>query len=257
VIANISHDDASTPEADVDDLRRAFPAGTEPPFRTPVTVLVANARRKGRRRRIARLSAKTALVAVPAIAAVVMFANFSPTTNTTGVVLPAAPSRAPSSSVAPSQAVAACTGAQLSGKVSRAGSVASQPFEEIVVTNGGPSSCQLSGYPKLTAWGSTGQGPSSLLDTALTRGSTFEIPDPGPRNVVIARGKSAWFAIGSGTSSGGPIFSIDHVVMDVVPEAGGKAGQVNIALAMDASGPLGKAIPITVTAFAPGVPPKP
>jgi hypothetical protein len=221
-----------------------------------VTALVANARRRGRRRRIARLSAKTALVAVPAIAAVVIFANFSPATNTTAVVPPAAPSRA-SSSVAPSEPVAACTGAQLSGKVSRAGSVASQPFDEIVLTNSGPSSCTLSGYPKLTAWGATGPGPSSLLNTALTRGSTFEIPDPGPGVVVIARGGSAWFAVGSGTSSGGPIVSIDRVVIDVVPAAGGKAGHVDIALAMDASGPLGKAIPITVTAFAPGVPPKP
>jgi Domain of unknown function (DUF4232) len=256
MIANISHDDAGTPEADADDLRRAFPPGAEPPFRTPVTALVANARRRGRRRRIARLSAKTALVAVPAIAAVVMFTNFSPATNTTAVVPPAAPSRAPAS-VAPSQPVAACTGAQLSGKVSRAGSVASQPFDEIVLTNRGPSSCKLSGYPKLTAWGSTGHGPSSLLNTALTRGSTFEIPDPGPTDIVIARGKSAWFAIGSGTSSGGPIVTIDHVIMDVVPAAGGKAGHVNIALGMDASGPQGKAIPITVTAFAPGVPPKP
>jgi hypothetical protein len=257
MIANISHDEGSTPDADVEDLSRAFPPGAEPPFRTPVTVLVANARQKGRRRRIARLSVKTALVAGPAIATVVMLANVLPAMNTHNVLPPAASNRAPSSSVAPSQAVGACTGAQLSGHVSREGSMASQPFAVIVLTNVGSGSCQLSGYPKLTAWGRTGPGPSSLLSTTLTRGSTYEIPDPGPRNLVIARAESAWFAIGSGTAGGGPIVKTDHVVMDVVPTAGGKVGHVNIPLAIFAGGPPGKAIPIMVTSFAPGVPPKP
>jgi hypothetical protein len=257
MIANISHDDGSTPEADVEDLRRAFPPGAEPPFRTSVTALVANARRRGRRRRIARLSVKTALVAGPAIATVVMVANFLPATNTPAVVPPAASHRAPSSSVAPSQAVGACTGAQLAAKVTREGSMASQPFAEIVLINVGSSSCQLSGYPKLTAWASTGPGPSSLVRTTLTRSSTYEVPDPGPRSVVIAKGQSAWFAIGVGTAYEGPYVSIDHMVMDGVPTAGGKVGHVNIAFATVANGPLGKAIPVTVTAFAPGVPPKP
>jgi hypothetical protein len=256
MIANISHDDGSTPEADLDDLRSAFPPGAEPPFRTPVTALVANARRRGRRRRIARLSVKTTLVAGPAIATVVIFANLLPAMNTPNVIPPAS-NRAPSSSVAPSQAVVACTGAQLAGKVSRAGSTASSPFAEIVLTNVGPTSCELSGYPKLTAWASTGPGPSSPLSTTLTHGSTYEIPDPGPRSVVIAKGQSAWFAIGSNTASGGPIVTIDHVVMDVGPTAGGKIGHVNIPLAIFAGGPPGTAIPIIVTAFAPGVPPKP
>jgi hypothetical protein len=256
MISHISHDDGTNPETDLDDLRRAFPPGAEPPFRTPVTALVANARRRGRRRRIARLSLKTALVAGPAIATVVMFANFSPAMNTPTVVPPAASNGAASSSVAPSQAVLACTGAQLAGKVSRAGSMASQSFAEIVLTNVGPSSCQLFGYPKLTAWVSTRPGPSSLLSTTLIHGSTYEISDPGPRGVVIASGQAAWFVIGSNTASGGPIVTIDHVLIELVPTAGRKVGHVNIPLSIFAGGPPGKAIPIIVTAFAPGIPPK-
>ena len=181
MIINKGEDGARSPGADMDDLRLAFPPGAEPPFRTPVSVLVATAARRGRRRRIATLSAKAALFAVPVIAAVVVFANFS-----TGTVTPAVrPASSPSA--APSPPAAVCTGAQLSGKVSRAGSQSSAPFAEIVLTNGGPGSCQLSGYPQLTAWGPTGHGPSAPLKTALTRGSTYEIPDAGPTTVSSSR----------------------------------------------------------------------
>lgn len=235
----------------VDDLSVAFPPGAEPPFRTPVSALVATAVRRGRRRRIVTVSAKAALFAVPVIAVVVVFANPSPGKVTTAVRPPS------SASGASSAPIAVCTGAQLSGKVFRGGSQSSQPFEEIVLTNGGPGPCRLSGYPQMTAWGSTGQGPSAPLDTLLTQGSTFEIPDPGPTKVVLAPGGSAWFAVGSGTAYGGPLVSIDRVVIDVGSAARGAAGHVNVALGMGANGPRGKAIPITVTAFAPGIPPKP
>jgi hypothetical protein len=67
----------------------------------------------------------------------------------------------------------------------------------------------------------------------------------------------AWFAVGAGTAYGGPIVSIDRVVIDVGSAAGGNAGHVNVTLGMGANGPKGKAIPITVTAFASGIPPKP
>jgi hypothetical protein len=251
MIANMGEDDARAAGADVKDLRLAFPPGDEPPFRTPVSALVATAMRRGRRRRIATLSAKAALFAVPMIAAVVVVANLSPGTVPTAVGPASSPSGAQSSPVV------ACTAAQLSGKVSRAGSQSSQPFAEILLTNGGPGPCQLSGYPQMTAWGSAGQGPSAQLETVLTQGSTFEIPDPGPRRVVIAPGGSAWFAIGAGTVYGGPIVSIERAVVAVGSMAGGKSGHVNVNLGMDANGPPGKAIPIRVTAFAPGVPPKP
>lgn len=250
MIVNIGEDDASLPGAGVDDLSVAFPPGVEPPFRTPVPALVATAMRRGRRRRITTLAAKAALFAVPVIAAVVVFANFSPGTVT--AVIPAS-----SPSAAPSSPVAVCTAAQLSGKVFRTGSVSSSPFAEIVLTNGGPGPCQLSGYPQLTAWGPTGHGPSAPLNTVLTRGSTYEVPDPGPTKVVIATGGSAWFAIGTGTAYGSPIVVFDQVVIDIGSTVGGKANQVNVALSMDANSPPGKAIPVTVTAFAPGVPPKP
>jgi Protein of unknown function (DUF4232) len=141
--------------------------------------------------------------------------------------------------------------------MARLGSQSSQPYAEIVLTNGGPGSCRLSGYPGLTAWGSAGRGPSAQLETVLTKSSTYEVPDPGPTTVVIAAGGSAWFAVGTGTAYDGSSVSIDRVVVDVGSATGGKPGHVNVALGMDANGPPGKAIPVTVTAFAPGAPPKP
>ncbi|MEP7018984.1 MAG: DUF4232 domain-containing protein [Actinomycetota bacterium] len=251
MIVNTGEDDASVPGADADDLSLAFPPGAEPPFRTPVSVLVATAVRKGRRRRIATLSAKAALFALPVVAAAVVFANSSPGKVTTAVRPPSSPNGASSAPIDD------CTGAQLSGKVFRGGSQSSQPFEEIVLTNGGPGPCHLFGYPRITAWGSTGQGPSAPLDTVLTQGSTFEIPDPGPTKLVLAPGGPAWFALGASTAYGGPMVSIDRVVIDVGSAAGGSAGHVSVTLGMGASGPQGKAIPITVTAFASGIPPTP
>jgi hypothetical protein len=242
-------EDDSALGADV-DLRLAFPPGAEPPFRTPVSALVATAVRRGRRRRIATLSAKAALFAVPVISAVFVLANLLPRPVTTAVSPPS------TSTGAPSRPAAACTGSQLSGRVFRGGSEASQPFDEIVLTNGGPGSCRLSGYPALTAWGSAGQGPSSQLDTVLTKSSTYEIPDPGPTTVVIAPSRSAWFAIGTATAYDPPLVSIDRVLIDVGSGTSGKSGQVSVALGMFATAPLGKPIPITVTAFAPGLPPK-
>ena len=225
----MGEDDARAPQTNVEDLRSLT----------------------FRRCRISTLSAKTALFVLPVIAAVAGCATFSPGTDTTAI------SPASSPTATPSQPAAVCTAAQLSGKVSRVGVQSSAPFAEIVLTNGGPGSCQLSGYPQLTAWGPTGHGPSAPLKTVLTGGSTFEIPDLGPRTVVILQGRSAWFAIGTGTAYGSPLVVFDRVVIDVGSTAGGKASQVNVALSMYANSPLGKAIPVTVTAFAPGVPPKP
>jgi len=177
--------------------------------------------------------------------------NSKPSSSSTGLpTATAPPSSATSSTVGP------CTAAQLSGKTFAAGAEASQPFAQIVLTNGGPGPCGLSGYPALTAWGSTGHGPSTQLKTVLTKGSIYEVPDPGPTTVVIAPGRFAWFGVGTATAYESPLVSIDRVVIDVGSAAGGKASQVNVALSMTATSPLGRAVPITVTAFAPGVPAK-
>ncbi len=87
----------------------------------------------------------------------------------------------------------------------------------------------------------------------------LHVRDTGRRtdNGLILPGRSAWFTIGTGTGYGSPLVVFDPVVIDVGSTAGGKASQVNVALSMDASSPPGKAIPVTVTALAPGVPPKP
>ena len=235
------------------DLRREFDAASPPSSLTYSTdsVLRQGSRTIRRRRIIAAGSAALAVAVVATGAS--LFAR----PHNSAHPLPAAGSSATSPSGAASSTVAACTGAQLSGKVFRTSSQSSQPFAEIVLTNRGPGRCQLSGYPELTAWGSAGRGPTTQLETVLTQGSTYEIADPGQTTVVIAAAQTAWFAVGTGTAYGGPIVTIDRLVIDVGSSAGGKANRVNVALGMDADGPPGKAIPITITAFAPGVPPKP
>lgn len=204
-----------------------------------------------RRRRHATLPARAALFALSMIAALAACGTSTAEVAAPAVTPPAAPSTAPSGPAA------ACTAAQMSGKVARAGSTASQPFDEIVLTNAGPSPCRLSGYPQLTAWGRSGNAPSAPLKTVLTRGSTYAVPDPGPRAFVVAPGRSAWFAISTGTAYGSALLRFDRVVIDISGAAGGKADGVKLALSMDATSPPGKAIPVKVTAFAPGVPPKP
>jgi len=151
-------------------------------------------------------------------------------------------------------AVAACGAAQLSGKTVRSVGQASQSLDEVVLTNTGPQPCRLSGYPQLEAWGAAGGGPSSKLNISLTNGGNYFTSDPGPTTVDIAAGQSAWFALSTGSAYGSELVVVDRVSIVIGPTAGSGSGNVDVAVSIGASFPPGQAIPITVSAFAGGIP---
>lgn len=205
-------------------------------------------------------------VAASAAAAGIVFAIVSLHGATTGSQeLPAGTTNSPSASnpASTGPAVAACGAAALSGKTVRSVGQASQSLDEVVLTNAGPRTCRLSGYPKLEAWGAVGGGPSSKLNILLTHGGNYFTSDPGPTTVDIAPGQSAWFALSTGSAYGSEVINVNRVVIAFGPTTGSGSGHVDVAVNLDASSPSaqaipsGQPIPVTVTAFSGGIPPLP
>jgi hypothetical protein len=173
-------------------------------------------------------------------------------------VVPASPTASPSASHRESPTtpvVAACHGSQLSAKIVDHAGGMSQSLDEIALTNDGPRPCRLSGYPKLAAWGSIGAGPRSKLKLSLTNEANTFISDPGPTTVDIAPGKFAWFGLSAATAYGSELITIDRLAIIIATGSGLESVDLPITLA--ASRAEGKAIPISVTAFAGGRPLKP
>jgi hypothetical protein len=165
------------------------------------------------------------------------------------------PSAAPSSPSSPPSAtpqVAACRAAQLTGTVTGGGSIASQPFVIIALTNTSGSPCQLTGYPRISATGYAQSTPTvtGTLPIRVSDGSIYERTDPGPRRIELAPRGSASFALGTGTAydGGAHVYTITRLQV-VVP--GDQTG-VPLTTSIGASAPAGRPIPITVTAFVAG-----
>ena len=196
-------------------------------------------------------------VAASVAAAGIVFAIVSLHGATTGSQdLPADTTNSPSVSnhASTGPAVAACGAAQLSGQTVRSVGQASQSLDELVLTNAGPRPCRLEGYPKIAAWGAVGGGPSSKLNISLTNGGNYFTSDPGPTTVDIAAGQSAWFALSTGSAYGSEIVVLDRVSIVIGPTTGSGSGHVDVAVNIGASSPPGQAIPVTVSAFAGGIP---
>jgi len=196
-------------------------------------------------------------VAASAAAAGIVFAIASLHGATTGSQeVPAGTTNRPSASnpASTGPAVAACGAAQLSGKTVRSVGQASQSMDEVVLTNVGSQPCRLEGYPKLEAWGPLGAGPSAKLNISLTHGGNYFTSDPGPTTVDIAAGQSAWFAVSTASAYGSEIVVVDRVSIVIGPTTGSGSGHVDVAVGMGASFPPGQAIPVTVSAFAGGIP---
>lgn len=151
-------------------------------------------------------------------------------------------------------AVAACSSAQLSGRVVRSAGEMSQNLEEIALTNAGPRPCRLSGYPQVDMLGTGDASRSVKLNTSLTHGGNHFTTDPGPTTVDIAAGKSAWFALSTATAYGSKMVAVDRVAIAIGPTTGSGVGHVDVAVSMGATSPPGLAIPVIVSAFAGGVP---
>ncbi len=158
----------------------------------------------------------------------------------------------PSTSTSPSTSPTAsgpasaggCHVADLTATVGEFGSMASQPFLTVKLTNHTSSACRLRGYPLLTVVGSFVDPPGRPVHAVVSHGSTYERADPGPHTIVVAPHRFASFTIGTATAYNGPqaklhrfeirLATADHPLM--------------LRQEMPANGPH-KVIPVTETAL--------
>ena len=152
----------------------------------------------------------------------------------------------------------ACSAADLTARQTGGGSVASQPFSIITLTNSSDHQCTLHGYPTIVGVSDTPADPSASLGSqplAVVDGGLYEVPDPGPTEFTLPPGGHAWFALGTGTGYAGPLVTITevHVATAITPANGPAAVAVPVSLA--ATMPPGQPLTITVTAFAAGTGP--
>jgi hypothetical protein len=129
------------------------------------------------------------------------------------------------------------------------GSVMSQPFADVAVTNRGTTSCLLKGYPRIEAWGHAGTQDASHSKRLgiRVRHGIYERTDPGPRRVVLHPDDSAFFSVGTGTAYQGGLHPIVIERLAVtLPDA-----QTPTTLAVDlvATRPVGRSIPVGITAL--------
>jgi len=142
-----------------------------------------------------------------------------------------------------------CAENQLGAVETRNGSSASQPFSVVKVVNASHRACALGGYPHVVFWA---QSAYRLvrLSIAVTNGSIYEVPDPGPTRFLLAPGASAWFAVGTGTAYGGPYRRLTYLTIYPTARTSGVGVLCGVNLSTDS--PAGRPIPVAVTAFAPG-----
>jgi hypothetical protein len=142
-----------------------------------------------------------------------------------------------------------CTGTRLSAEVTGQGSMASQPWAVIALTNTSGSPCELNGYPRLAATGYPGNGPAAIgpLNIDVRNGSIMERTDPGPGRITLAPHATASFAIGTGTA-----YDTLYTVAQVRVMVSGDQTGVLVTVNMSASAPTGAPIPIGVTALVAG-----
>lgn len=139
-----------------------------------------------------------------------------------------------------------CPSRQLTAKVVGGGSEMSQPFLDIELTNQGTTACHLRGYVSLTAVGHPLHGPNRRVEIALHRGSFYERVDPGPRRVDLQPGHSASFGVGTVTAFQGGKHLIDIIRLTITPPGGHTP--ISLHVEQPASAPVGKPIPVAVTA---------
>jgi hypothetical protein len=234
--------------------------------------LVADAVRRGRRRKVVSAAAGIATAVVVVGVSVSPFLGLrsgdhlaaapgqaSITSPVSTSQVGPSPSSAGSSTAAPSvsqpavggsasssaqAAFQTCTTDRVRATLTAGGSVASQPYAAVALTNTGTSPCTLRGYPVVTFTSATGNG----IATTASHGSTYEVSDPGPTDVTIGPGDSAHFTLGTGTAAGGPEVAMAYAL---VSWGSGSPVRVRVDLAGSAAR-NGDPIPVTITAFALG-----
>ncbi len=150
--------------------------------------------------------------------------------------------------MAPAQASEAptCLGAQISAKTTGEGAGMSQPYSVITVTNTGSAPCSLQGFPVLTGASSA----KGKVDISVKNGSLFNLPSPKVTRLVLAPKAKAWFALGSATAYSSPV-TITRITF-AAQKGASIAQSATLKQVIQASGPIGKPVPLGVTAFAAG-----
>jgi hypothetical protein len=162
-----------------------------------------------------------------------------------------ATSAAPPTTTPASRPPDACRAEQLRVRAVIGGSVASQPFETIALRNAGGRACSLDGYPTITAYGHHSGGVEHRLRIRLRDGAIYERTDPGPHVITLARGQRASFSLGTEGAYQGGAHPILITRVAVAPPR--CSATTTLSLRMLATRPVGRAIPVGVTALRHGL----
>jgi hypothetical protein len=124
----------------------------------------------------------------------------------------------------------------------------SQPFDDISITNSGARTCVLIGYPRIVVAGHRGfpDQPAPAVPVAITvRHRIYERVDPGPHQVLVPPRHHAFFSLGTADAYDGPLFTLTRLTV-ILP--GTRSPKV-VAVGLLANGPLGRKIPVGITAI--------
>lgn len=109
------------------------------------------------------------------------------------------------------------------------GSLMRQPAAYFGLLNRSSSPCKVQGYPTVTFFHGAGQriNPARQL-----RGGPYQINDPGPAEVSLAPGASAWFGVGwiAENPDGGHDGCVDPSAISVVPPGASRQMRIPIQL---------------------------
>jgi hypothetical protein len=125
----------------------------------------------------------------------------------------------------------------------------SQPFVIIAVTNYGRQ-CSIDGYPRIVgATGRSQQGQAASLSIEVVYGPDYEHPDPGPHRLILSRGATASFALGTAMAYDGPLYGILSLSVTL---PGRSSSALHVPVETDADSMIGTPIRLEVTAFVNG-----
>lgn len=156
--------------------------------------------------------------------------------------------RKPSPTVPSPEPKRRCQANQLRLAVALSGSTMSQPFDDISITNSGARPCMLSGYPQIAAAGHRGfpDQPAPAVPVAIkVHHRIYERVDPGPHQILLRPRHHAFFSIGTGDAHDGPLFTLTRLTV-ILP---GTRSPHILKVGLLANGPLGRMIPLGVTAI--------
>ena len=141
-----------------------------------------------------------------------------------------------------------CESEQLRLSVATSGSVMSQPYADIAVTNTGARPCVLHGYPTIVLSGrnATDDGSAVVALPIRVRHRLYERVDPGPRPLLVMPGHRAYFSLGTSDAYDGPLYAVTRLGVTL---RGSTRENLTIGVDLLANAPAGQAIPVGLTAL--------